>query len=235
MTTLDQELTRHYVSAGTEQADLNARRVARAVYVRDTIRTLYAADKNFGIDPADPSASPSSSTPPKSTLSTSATTSVSDGHGPADQQQRSDHMRKHHSALGGVTLTLVMTLAMAGCGDDDPKADPSPTTSTTATSSPTESTNPTPTTDPETPEQAAIRLATAQTKAYIHTYVRLYANPELPLSILDKYADTQALAEIKDSIQKRRDRGDRWVGKPIITKTWLGPQKVVFNNEAPWP
>ena len=37
---------------GREQ-HLDARRVARAVFVRDTIRALYNADKKFGIDPAD--------------------------------------------------------------------------------------------------------------------------------------------------------------------------------------
>ncbi len=53
MTTFDQELTGRYVAAGGDRRDLDARRVARAVFVRDTIRTLYNADKEFGIDPAD--------------------------------------------------------------------------------------------------------------------------------------------------------------------------------------
>ena len=53
MTTFDQELTGRYVAAGGDRPDLAARRVARAVIVRDTIRTLYTADKRFGIDPAD--------------------------------------------------------------------------------------------------------------------------------------------------------------------------------------
>ncbi len=53
MTTFDQEITRHYVSAGTDRPDLDARRVARATFVRDTVRALYNADKKFGIDPAD--------------------------------------------------------------------------------------------------------------------------------------------------------------------------------------
>jgi hypothetical protein len=53
MTTLEQELTRHFASAGVDRPDLDARRVARAVFVRDTIRTLYDADKKLGIDPAD--------------------------------------------------------------------------------------------------------------------------------------------------------------------------------------
>ncbi len=52
MTTFDQELTGRYVAAGA-RTDLDARRVARAVFVRDTIRILYNADKRFGIDPAD--------------------------------------------------------------------------------------------------------------------------------------------------------------------------------------
>jgi hypothetical protein len=140
---------------------------------------------------------------------------------------------KHHSALRGVALALVMTLATEGCGDDDPKADPSPTTSTSETSSPTESSTPTPTIDPETPEQAAVRLATEQTKAYLRTADRLFANPKLPLSILDDYARDQALLEIKDSIEKRRDRGERLVGHTTVTKSWLGPEKVVFNGKAP--
>ena len=41
------------MGAGGDRPDLDARRVARAVFVRDTIRTLYDADKRFGIDPAD--------------------------------------------------------------------------------------------------------------------------------------------------------------------------------------
>jgi hypothetical protein len=53
MTTFDQELTGRYVAAGGDRPDLDARRVARAVFVRDTIRMLYNADKKFVIDPAD--------------------------------------------------------------------------------------------------------------------------------------------------------------------------------------
>ena len=53
MTTFDQELTRRYVAAGGDRPDLDVRRIARAVFVRDTIRTLYNATKKFGIDPAD--------------------------------------------------------------------------------------------------------------------------------------------------------------------------------------
>ena len=53
MTTFDQELTGRYAAAGADHADLDARRIARAVFVRDTIRTLYNADKKFGTDPAD--------------------------------------------------------------------------------------------------------------------------------------------------------------------------------------
>ncbi len=78
MTTFDQELTGRYVAAGGERPDLDARRVARAVFVRDTIRTLYEADKRFGLDPATMARSPSSSMPPKSTSSTSRTTSATE-------------------------------------------------------------------------------------------------------------------------------------------------------------
>ena len=53
MTTFNQELTGRYVAAGGDRPDLDARRVARAVFVRDTVRALYDADKRFGIDPAD--------------------------------------------------------------------------------------------------------------------------------------------------------------------------------------
>ena len=53
MTTFDQELTGRYVAASGDRPDLDARRVARAVFVRDTSRTLYNADKKFGMDPAD--------------------------------------------------------------------------------------------------------------------------------------------------------------------------------------
>lgn len=53
MTTFDQELTGRYAAAGGDRPDPDARRIARAVFVRDTIRTLYNADKKFGIGPAD--------------------------------------------------------------------------------------------------------------------------------------------------------------------------------------
>jgi hypothetical protein len=53
MTTFDQELTGRYVAVGGDRPDHDARRVARAVFVRGTIRTLYNAEKKFGIDPAD--------------------------------------------------------------------------------------------------------------------------------------------------------------------------------------
>ena len=53
MTTFDHELTGRYVAAGGGRPDLDARRVARTAFARDTIRTLHNADKKFGIDPAD--------------------------------------------------------------------------------------------------------------------------------------------------------------------------------------
>ena len=53
MTTFDQELTGRYVSAGADRPAADDRRVAGAAFVRDTIRTIYDADKKFGIDPAD--------------------------------------------------------------------------------------------------------------------------------------------------------------------------------------
>ncbi len=53
MTTFDQELTGRYVAAGGDGSDPDAHRIARAVFVRDTIRALYDADKQFGLDPAD--------------------------------------------------------------------------------------------------------------------------------------------------------------------------------------
>jgi hypothetical protein len=52
MTTFNQELTGRHVLAGGDRPDLNARRVARAAFVRDTVRTLYDADKRLCIDPA---------------------------------------------------------------------------------------------------------------------------------------------------------------------------------------
>lgn len=50
---IHQELRRRYISAGTDRQSLGDRRVARAVFVRDTVRTLYDADKKVGIDEAD--------------------------------------------------------------------------------------------------------------------------------------------------------------------------------------
>jgi hypothetical protein len=52
MTTFDQELTGPYVSAGADRPSLDDQRVARAAFVRDTIRTIYAADNKFGADSA---------------------------------------------------------------------------------------------------------------------------------------------------------------------------------------
>jgi hypothetical protein len=131
--------------------------------------------------------------------------------------------------------TLLAVALLVGCeGDSNATSDKtsSPTTSPTApTSSPTATAT---TTEPaETPEQLAKRLASQQVKAYIRTYDRLYAEPDLPLSIIDDYARDRALLEIKDSIQERRDRGERIVGLTEITKTWLGPEGVVFNKRAP--
>ena len=53
MTTFDQELTGRYVSAGADRPSLDDHRVARAVFVRDTVRTIGDAGKQFGIDAAD--------------------------------------------------------------------------------------------------------------------------------------------------------------------------------------
>ena len=133
------------------------------------------------------------------------------------------------------TLVLLGATLLVGCeSDSNATSDPtsSPTTSPTApTSSPTATET---TTEPaETPEQLAKRLATQQVKAYIRTYVRLFADPDLPLSTIDDYARDRALLEIKDSIQESRDRGERWDGQVTVTKTWLGPEKVVFNNRVP--
>lgn len=52
MTTFNQELTGRYVSAGADRPSLDDQRVARAAFVRDTVRTTNDADKKFGIDPA---------------------------------------------------------------------------------------------------------------------------------------------------------------------------------------
>lgn len=53
MTTFNQELTGRYVSAGADRPSLDDRHVARAAFMRGTVRTIYDADKKFGIDPAD--------------------------------------------------------------------------------------------------------------------------------------------------------------------------------------
>ena len=58
MTTFDKDVSsqltdRYVASDGDRPDDIDARRRARAVFVRDTIRALYNADKKFGIDPAD--------------------------------------------------------------------------------------------------------------------------------------------------------------------------------------
>jgi hypothetical protein len=229
--TFDQELTGRYVAAGGDRPDLDARRAARAVLVRDTIRTVYNADKKLRT--STPRRQPRFGRARRRRRRTPRAhrqrrqPAISDV---AAKQQRRTRMRTHHSALGGPVL--VLALLLTGCSDD-PTADPtSPTTPpTTTSSSPTESTSPT--TEPETPKQKAIRLATVQTKAYIRTYERLYANPDLPLDILDKYANTQALLETKSAIQQRRVQNQRLVGHSKIIKTWLGPEKVVFNQKAP--
>jgi len=48
MTTINQELTDRYVSAGADRPSLDDQRVAHAAFVR----TINDADKKFGIDPA---------------------------------------------------------------------------------------------------------------------------------------------------------------------------------------
>jgi len=53
MTTFDHGLTGRYVSAGADRPSPDDQRVARAVFVRETIRTIHDVDKQFGIDPAD--------------------------------------------------------------------------------------------------------------------------------------------------------------------------------------
>ena len=53
MTTFNQEFTGRYVSAGADRPSLDDRRVAHVAFVRGTVRTIYDADKKFGIDPAD--------------------------------------------------------------------------------------------------------------------------------------------------------------------------------------
>jgi hypothetical protein len=132
------------------------------------------------------------------------------------------------------TLLLLGATLLTGC-DSGSTASPDPTPSPTTPSSPTSSPTATEATTPpaETPKEKAKRLATKQVTAYIRVTDRLFADPELPLSILDNYANTQALGEIRESIQKRRDRGERIVGQTEITKTWLGEEGVVFNKKAP--
>jgi len=78
MTTFDHELTGRYVSAGADRPSPDDRRIARAVFVRDTPRTTCDADQMFGIAQPTSAASPSSSMPPKSTSSSSAKTSASE-------------------------------------------------------------------------------------------------------------------------------------------------------------
>jgi len=53
MTTFDHELTGRYVSAGTDRPSPDDQRVARAAFVRETIRTTYDTDQRFGIGPTD--------------------------------------------------------------------------------------------------------------------------------------------------------------------------------------
>ena len=73
MTTFDQELTGRYVAAGGDRPDLDDRRVARAVFVRDTIRPLRRRQASSASTQPTSARWPSSSTPPKNTSSTSAT------------------------------------------------------------------------------------------------------------------------------------------------------------------
>ena len=77
MTTFDQELTGRYATADGDRPDLDVRRVARAVFVRDTIRTLNNADRSSVSTPPTTARWPSSSTQPKSTTGTLPPMSVS--------------------------------------------------------------------------------------------------------------------------------------------------------------
>ncbi|MET0916625.1 MAG: hypothetical protein ABWY81_10550 [Jiangellaceae bacterium] len=53
MTTFEQKLAGRYVAAGGDRPDLHARCIARALFVRDIIRTLDNTDEKFGINPSD--------------------------------------------------------------------------------------------------------------------------------------------------------------------------------------
>jgi len=140
-------------------------------------------------------------------------------------------MRTHHSALGGVALALALTLT--GCSDDDPTADPTPPTTppTTASSSPTESTSPT--TEPETPKQKAVRLASAQTKAFVEALNRLSKHPNRSMAVLEDYLRDMALADNRDYIKGFRGRGEHQVGDVTLTKLKMGPDGVVFRKSHP--
>jgi hypothetical protein len=51
--TLEQSIAAEYITAGAGEPTPEGRRLARAMIVRNVVRSLYEADKKFGLDTAD--------------------------------------------------------------------------------------------------------------------------------------------------------------------------------------
>lgn len=137
-------------------------------------------------------------------------------------------------AVAAVSIALLATTAACGGGDNAPEATPSSSSTPTSHSpSPTEPAPSDTSTPVETPEEQAQRLALAQVEAYYRVGDRLYGDPNEPLGVLDDYARDQALGDKKQSIQERREKGERIDASTRILRSWLGEERVAFNKKAP--
>jgi hypothetical protein len=204
MTTFDQELTGRYVAAGGDRPDPDAQRVARTVFVRDTIRTLVNADKEFGIDPADNGSLAELADAAEDHRAHRPRRQPAISHGAAHHRRR-HRMRKHHSTLGGVALA--MALILTGCGDDDPD----PKTQET----PSESPSPTPTSSPtpKTPEEKA----TAQLTGYLQVRDDALRAATIDFKRLNKVATGQEFLNLQQNVSGIERSGSKVTGEYVHT------------------
>lgn len=187
MTTFDQELTGRYVAAGGDRSDLDTRRVARAVFVRDTNRTLCGADKKLEIDLADTGSLAELVDAAEERLDHIAN-DVNQRSVMCPAHRRRHRMGKYHSVLGGVALAVALTFT--GCGGDDtePKVQVTPSQSPSPT--------PTNTPAPKTPEEEAA----AQLTKYLDMRDTAYRKRTIDFKTLNPVATGEEFLELQEAV-----------------------------------
>ena len=205
MTTFDQQLTGRYVSAGADRPMLDDRRVARAAFVRDTIRTIYDAEKKCGIDPAHNGSLAEFVDAAEEHLAHQPRRQPEISHGAAHQQRR-DRIRKHHSVLGGVALALTLTLT--GCSDNgtDPNAQDTPTTTP---STPSTSASPT----PKTPEEKAA----AQLQRFLEVRDLAYWKRDINFKTLNPVATGDEFLQLQHTVASMMNENVTVAGQYVHT------------------